>query len=912
MKHVEPLPKQIEDWARQIFKVYGWSFEQSQGFDQVDSDQPDGPQLDASRKLLEKVQQELQKSLAAQELVDEAFVNSVICKAIAEDALADHDEIITQIGQDIEELEELGPLGTISTDQKKNLTSQVQQLKLQLQEYIKLAPCMQEHKHELDAFQKSQKLAQQNIEKAITALENDMSSPAEVAIADAGSAISNMFFIWRGVASQDSQFSMPDPTELPEGTSAAIKSHASQIKKAMARANNANFPGLAIRLGVSLKQNIDWGWEPTHPCWNVLMWEAEDVNTLMPELKTTASFIETICDSIRDLGKDAAAESLLDDLEEYRSSPKRTPLNIKGRLQNLKSDAKLKDMNFKKQWLPEELLHHTDDFRGALHHFVKFDKLGEIKTKKDKDHALARAGDFPELDHDVMMDIPKRPESSKAVPRETVHNLLETLDVLNQIQATGIQGIEDIAYEEYDKAKGILDGLQNNPGGYEEFNKLISKLYRKLEKCSSTKEEELLYIEQKLRFKDRIEALQTKSTSMNIDKAIAQAKDIQTDIAALRIDVHTAVGLKGVFLESENAIKKNMARIPALLAEIGRANDKIAHILAPLKTDKEEREYHGELEVDLDRAKELLEAANTKEDVRVALKRIEELHLKSSQYLKDLRARKKELSSGQQRPLEKEEAQFFTAITKDYQDGIQRMKNRAEAKKGFNETANPILDEIDMLTAPALSLSAVKGKLKGISRLDPSKFDSSRLQELKAEVLMLKQDSKKHQSHNENMGRLKELEETMNALRGEVEGFRNDIADSVADQAKNVVARIQKALEQLNGPFASAIKKEQADDQQVIAPAELDKYLKSVAAPFAYEKLIDYAQTISNRDAELKERKKARENALRIVRPMVAALESNAAVKHFQRHPFTKLENHFNILKPVLAQLEIQLLTLAK
>lgn len=913
MKHVEPLPKHIEDWAKKIFKIYGWNFDETLGFDETDSeDQVDGPQLDASRRLLEKVQKELQESLANDEPVDESFVSSVICKTIAEDALADHDEVIAQIGQDIEELEEFGLIGTLAADQKTNLTNQAKKLKLQLQEYSKLESCVKDHDAEYDAFIKSKNLAKQNIEKVVAALKSGMPGPAEVAIADGSSALTNMFLIWRGIASEDTRATVPDPSELPEATSAEIKAHAATVKQAMANANSANFPGLAIRLGTNLKQNIDWTWEPQHPCWNVLLWEAQDVNNMTSDLKRMSADIETYCDSIADLGKDSAVQRLMEDLEDYRSSPKRAPFHVKGLMQKLRNAAKLKDLNFKRQWLPEDLQDQTEKFRGAMRKFVEFDEDGEIITKKDKDRAYVRQGDIPELDHDVMMRIPKRPDETKAVPRETVHQLLDTLDVLDQIKATGIKDIEDVAYEEFDKAEEILDGLKNNPAGYEELKRLFDKLYSKLEKCSSSKNEELLYIEDKLRLKDRIDTLKSKYPSMNVDKAIAQAKEIQADISALKINVRAGVSLIHLFESSASSTKKNFARIPPLLAEIGRANEKIAHILAPLKTDKDERRYHGELEVELARATELLEASNTKEDVREALNKVEELHEKSSQYVNDLRVRKKELSSGQQRPLSAEEEAFFNNITTDYQEGIQRMKNNAESKQSFNDVANPIIEEINMLTAPSMSLSAAKGKLKGIARLDPAKFDSSRLQELKSEILLLKQDSKKHQSHNENMGRLKELEETMNALRGEVEGFRNDIADTMVEQTRKVVDRIQKALDQLNGPFADAVKNEQADDQDVVATAELNKFLKAVAAPFAIGKLQDYAKIISNRDEDLKNRKKARESALRIVRPMIAALESNAAVKHFQRHPFSKLENHFNVLKPLLAHLEIQLLTLAK
>ena len=102
----------------------------------------------------------------------------------------------------------------------------------------------------------------------------------------------------------------------------------------------------------------------------------------------------------------------------------------------------------------------------------------------------------------------------------------------------------------------------------------------------------------------------------------------------------------------------------------------------------------------------------------------------------------------------------------------------------------------------------------------------------------------------------------------------------------NCTARLKQAETYIRTQFAGAVAKEQGEGQNVLDAAALQRFLDSAAAPLALDGLDAQVEIIADRKKPLPDRKAAREKALRLVRPVLAALDGNAAVQHYLGHPF--------------------------
>lgn len=455
------------------------------------------------------------------------------------------------------------------------------------------------------------------------------------------------------------------------------------------------------------------------------------------------------------------------------------------------------------------------------------------------------------------------------------------------------------------RVEAILSGIQKDPGGYKKLTTNLDKLRVKINKLGAGKEA-AFYIEERLRLKDDVDELEDHALAMNIEKALTACSELENNrLHPLQDNIRKALKNRDLFDTKVKIIDSQYAGIPKTLAQMGKADPSLTKKIGALFAPNEIKQYHGELDIYFDQAKDLAYNATTNNELARSLDlanrlifRVERFALELEGQLSHLHKLEEMKASGQQisddDKFSPSEVEHFKKLEDDYKKGVARQQKQKKAKEAFSTKAGPLKDELDMMTARDISIARIIGYYKGIERVDPSKFDTTRLKELRLEIEVLEEQSDASHSHEDNLAKLKELEGALDAMRGEITGFRDDIAKDVPSLSENCLARLEKAKKYIDSAFVNAVKEQQDAGEEVVDIAALRKFASSVSQPLTLTDFPTLVAVIADRTADLKDRKKARERALRQVRPLIAQLDNSKAIQLYMRHPFSELPNDIN------------------
>ncbi|KZK97770.1 hypothetical protein PsAD5_02005 [Pseudovibrio sp. Ad5] len=687
-----------------------------------------------------------------------------------------------------------------------------------------------------------------------------------------------------------------------------------KVKEIIFNLQDAGYTGLGTSLLIEMNQYQDAVSRPSDARWTELMSDAEACKKALPELRSSAKYIETLCESMTMAQPTTAASDTLEELRDYQSESSRDLSSTLRVIASLKAKAERRERWIKQEeWAEKNLDVRTQAYRKQLEKFVVFDADHQVVTKESKTEARARAVDTEGLDKDVMATMPKRPggKDVKAVPRATINKLLESFEFLDEMRLSGVTGMEAIALEEFIKTEDILEGINSNPTGYDDLQTRTQKM---LDKVATTKsgKKAIYYVEAKMNLEEDIRLLREQAPDMNINKALGRCNKLEgTRFHPLLRQLEESLAFREVFEMKLEPIEKIFKEIPGLLARLGKARPELAMRFKKIWQPKQEKVYHGELELELKQAKVTAHNAATVDDVKEAISQVNTVKIKADKYVEELRARVALLGEDVDGPVTTPERdEFFEKIEEDYKNGVQLEIDRKVAKGKFNETSGPMKDELEMLTAKSKSWKGAKALLTRFPRIDTTNYDPTRFKDLLEEVKLLEQESAVNSSYEENMGRLKELKGMYDAMRGELTGFREDIAKDVVKAAEKAITRMESAKAFAEGDFITGVASQQEAGEDYVNAGSLKRFTTCISKPIIPGELRTYAQVIGDSKKSLQERKKAREEALRLVRPLLARLDSDKAIKLYRRHPFG-LDNDINVLRPVLVQLEVKLLTLA-
>ncbi len=687
-----------------------------------------------------------------------------------------------------------------------------------------------------------------------------------------------------------------------------------RIKDTILDLQDVGYSGLGAGLLFEMNQYQDVISRADDPRWTSVVSDVEACKKAIPELSKSAKYIETLCESMSTAGPTTAASDTLDELRDYQSDSSRDLTATKRAVAGLKAKAERRERWIKQsEWASQNLDSRTQDYRKQLEKFVVFDADHQVVTKESKSEARARAVNTEGLEKDVMARVPKRPggKDVKAVPRATINKLVESLEFLDELRSSGVTGMESIALEEFIRTEDILEGINTNPTGYDDLQTRTQKILDKIAETKTGKKA-IYYIEAKMNLEEDVRLLREQAPDMNINKALGRCSKLDgTRLQPLLSQLDQAVGFRAVFDEKLDPIEKIFKQIPPLLAKLGAARPELAKKFKRLLQPKQEKVYHGQLEMELKQAKVVAHNAATIDDLKDAISQVNAVRVKADKYLAELKARVvifAEETDGPHTTPERDE--FFSKIEADYKEGVQLEIDRKVAKGKFNETAGPMMDELEMLTAKAKSWKGAKAALKGFPRIDTANYDPTRFKDLLAEVKLLEQECAVNSSYEENMDRLTELKGMYDAMRGELTGFREDIAKDIVKATEKAIARMETAKTFAEGEFVSGVAGKQEAGEDFVDTSTLKRFTTCVTKPIIPGELRTYSQIIGDKKKSLEERKKAREEALRIVRPLMARLDGDKAIKLYRRHPFG-FDNDVNVLRSVLVQLEVKLLTLA-
>ncbi|WP_057465271.1 hypothetical protein [Pseudovibrio sp. POLY-S9] len=903
-------PQQLE-WVKSVYRALGWAFKEQ-----------DEAERETAAAIKEKEEKEIAQATAKTKAEDDKKVEAAVTEATAERIKAESDEKLKDVTAQLSELKAdvkdhfVHKNEDTDADALAALASQSKQLLERLNSIYGHKKDFENYPSEAIAFDKSYENAKALIQTAALEIKTKDTDGAHNSLIDAESTVDDMQTLWQGVVAA----AKSKPAEPP--VPAELKPYVMEVGQGIKSMTGIGFSGPATRLGKTLKDVRAAKVPKDDPAWEILLYENEMAMAAVGEFDQLKNHIQKLATSLRNSGVADAAGDIETTLDNYMSDASRTVPTIRSLLSSLKASAAHKNsMRKEARWDAAQLGERTERFRDDLKKLVLYDKQGNLVTKPDERRAIKRAGDVPGLKKDVMIQIPRRPDDAKEIPRKTVDSLLQTFDFLDELKASGVTGVEDIAVEEFLKAEAILSGIQKDPGAYKKLTKKLKTLREKIDEISKGMEG-AYYIEERLRLTDDIDDLEEEALSMNIEKALASCTEMEAkQLHPLEEGVRKAIKNRELFDTKVETIKGQFTEIPKLLAQMGKADPSLAKMFGSLFAPDQIKQYHGDLDVFFDQAKDLAYNATTNDELAHSLDLANRLIFRVDRFVLELEGQlshlhklaemeKKGEKIKDSDRFSKTELKYFKKLENDYKKGVARQKDQKEAKNAFLTKSGPLKVELDMMTSEDISINRILAYYKGVDRVDPSKFDTSRLKELRMEIAELEDQSDASHTHKENLAKLKELEGALDAMRGEITGFREDIARDISTFSEKCIARLIKAKQYIDSSFVNAVKDKQDAGEEAVDVAALRKFSSSISQPLALAELPKQVATIADKSKDLKERKKARENALRQVRPLIAQLDNSQAIQLYMRHPFSDLPNDLNILRPELIQLEVKLLSL--
>lgn len=877
MPQLQENPTQLS-WAQEVYRALGWTFEEIEAAEALSK----APVTESDPVA------DLAQTLSATERQIEAETAITRLQEVTDADTTTRD--LSELNLDLEEQETLpdaSPLGGL-------VERMIAQAQKTLTAEQKLHDGAQGDDQAVQTLQEAGARTKGLLEKAATENKLGRHVAAQTTLTEVEAALCDMRNIRLALAAQHDQIE-PSP-------------EVANLIKAVAKGEDAlrkvGFDGPADGLRATCDKLAAAQNPVDDPAWKALLAEVKLAGDAAPKFRSLSTRIETLCTSLSNEGLVATARELRDDLDDIRARD-RSVMGSLGLLVQLEARADHKDKSAKREeWTEAHLTERTDAMREELKTIFRMDADGNILTRKDDTRVEKRAGEVPGLDHDVYIQIPRR--ADKKVPRATMEALLASVTTLDALKAAGVKGVEDIAAEELLKAGELLDGLKNHTSEYDLMKKGLARLSDGVAKLGSGASK-AYYIENRLRLDKEISKLKSGYLTMNISKAVRQLIDLETrDFNPLKFDVEHAVELKKNF-------DKRAAKADPLFAKLGKVMEELknADFLHDTLVDSgllidESTPYAGILTLQRDDAVRLAENATTQEELIDAIKQLDTVLSMAERQLAELKGIAKNGGN-----LSEAETAYFDQLKADFEEGQERTQKQKKDAAAFGVAMKPMAEELAAMLRAKENPMRLVDMYRGYERVDPETFDRTRLKDLVSELNQLKKESAANHSHAENMDRLNAIKDSLNGIRGEITGFREDVAKELHRFAANCTARITQAAAFIRERCADIIAAQQGDDQQVLDRDALQKFLSSVASPLVLDGLDEQVRVIADKKAPLSERKAAREKALRLVRTLLAQLNENAAVRHYINTPFDMLAQDLRIAQTELTQLELRLHQLA-
>lgn len=876
-------PKQL-DWVQNYYKLRGWAFPDAGPAASVETPSETDVQAEQPvREIVDQVQAEFTVQLIASEL---------------EHAESTHEEL-AELQEELRAQDSNAQATAQNKSQVDLIQSQVKLIKKQREAEGKLIPTSGLDDRTQGILAEMLALCDRKLEIAEAQAKLGGFDEAQSTLTDVQHDLSDI-----RTARLAAQVSQPAPEP-----SAALKVLTSKTQEAARSLRQIEFVGLAKSLEAKLKDLSQEVAPEEHAYWGMLEDEVQKTGKAIGVLTKTSDRIGVIRNSLDKEGFDQWAHNIETELASIQAREGRTVLGTVSDLNLLKSSAERYEEQAKgKEWDDAELGKVTAEVREQFDKLIKRDDLGRIETKDDKTHVERKAGTYKDLDHDVYVQIPRR--GNKKVPRETVQAVLDSLEFLDELHASGVKGVDSIAKQELEKAKGILDGIANNAGDYAKLKKKLADLSDKIDKLASGRTAGF-YIEERLRLAEKVSKLSAGYTTMPIETAKTEFSQLlRTDFEELHTNAKEAEKTGKDFETKSAAVIKDLDRVAALVND-----DLVSKIRAVLPHDKipfferlAKSKGAGPLKIEHEDLLELAKNALTKEDMSDALSKMGDLKKKTArqaEILYDL-AKLKQTSD-----LNHHDQQKLDQITSDYLKDQEDRRNNKDRAKEFAAMAKPLKDELDAMLRDKVSLKRILDKFKGHSRVDPETFDLSRLRDLRDELTVLEKRSITKDEFAKNKERFNDLQQSMDFIRSEITGFRDDLAQGLTTYAERCIGTLQDAADFVRNDFVTQVDALKGDGQNVVDQAALQRFANNISSQLVLQGLKTHTDIIADRDQDLAARKQAREQALRQVRPLLAQIRGNAGIQHYLNHPFTSVQNKLHIAVDELTQLEVRLLQLA-
>lgn len=866
-------------WAQEVYRALGWTFEEIEAAEAEHDALRSGE--DASKTLSDEL------ALAERQIVTETAVARVH-EVISSDT---SEQDLSALNADLAEEGEAGADARVGALIDRMIT----RARTDLNAERGHSQGLQGNNETKTALEQAAARTERLLEKAEAEGKLGRHEAAQTTLSEVEAALKDMRDIRLGLQAQQT------PTGPSPDTARLIKA----VDKGASALRGAGFSGPAAGLSATCDKLVAAQSPADDPAWRALLAEVKVADGSASKFRSIADHIETLCESLSNEGLTATADELRDELDDIRDGTSRTVMGSLGVLVQLEARAVHKDKFAKREeWTEAHLTERTDALRDALKTIFRTDADGNILTRKDETRVEKRAGEVPGLDHDVHVQIPRR--ADKKVPRATMEALLVSVTLLDELKGAGVKGVEDIAAEELLKAEELLDGLKNHTSEYDLMKKGLSKLSDKVAKLGSGNGK-AYYIEARLHLAEDVAKLKSAYLTMNVSKAVRQMIDLETRAYnPLKFDVEHAAELRKSFDKLAAKANPLFDKIGAVMAELGQVDMLQQSLVASGLLDAEATRYAGALSLQRDEAVQLAENATTQEELTEAIRQIDTVLSNTERQLAELKGYRDH--GGE---LSQAETAYFDQLAKEYKDGLQQVEKQQKDAAAFQDAMKPMVEELAAMLRAKEDPRRLVDMYRGYDRVDPETFDRSRLKDLVAELNQLKKESAANHSHAENMDRLNAVKDSLNGIRGEITGFREDVAKELRRFSANCTARLTQAAGFIRERCVDAVAAQQGDDQSVLDRAALQQFLNSVAAPLALDGLDQQVMVIGDKKAPLADRKAAREKALRLVRPLLTQLSENAAIRHYLNTPFSDFSRDLRTAQTELIQLELRLLQLA-
>lgn len=516
---------------------------------------------------------------------------------------------------------------------------------------------------------------------------------------------------------------------------------------------------------------------------------------------------------------------------------------------------------------PQQLREDLENLKRRYDELFKHHKDGTVKTQKDR-----RTGQEKEV------------KKNRDLPRQTIEEIELRIKAAEQlIDSESVDALRDA--ERYVGNVGIfLDNIDKYPKIYKTFDDSLTEMEKSLKRVAS---KYALY--EVSRRADLQFALEKLRKEYMTKPQVEVRKSIQDQSLALANFKELVSGLRG----KKRALFKQADRIKSALDDFGKLLKK------SFSTELVSYDgYYGPLRDELAEGRAMIER-RTKDSLEEAEQFFRQLEPKVGKVMMYLAPYDTDPNS-----LKPQQQEVVTSFLHGATTGQTKHNENMAQKDTFEK-------EVERLEGELKILSGLVKKLKS---------DSSEMESLETQLEGLAKTTKKEQTYREGVDELKPIATRLERLLSDARGATQIIDATLGDAAREVVTRVRSFRGKI-ATFYDKVVRPAGDsdsgnplDGDVFDVAKLKNFFNAIVAAIpdpTLDELEDAARTVANEQAQLDERKLARNTALSTIRSLSAVFEGFKPIDHFRLHPFDG-DEAIKLLAGVrqaIPRIEIRLLT---